>query len=93
MTKDEVCDKFWNKRNRYIPPEQGHLMEIINRTLYYYKVEIAQQEIKNIGKIIAQLQTEPNSDDKIAEQLSKLSVYQRYIVELGKELGIVILRK
>lgn len=93
MAKDEVSSGFWDKRNRYIPPEQGHLYETINRTLYYYKVEIAQQEIKNIGKIIAQLQTEPDSDDKIAELMSKLSVYQRYMVELGKELGIVILRK
>lgn len=93
MTKDEVCNKFWDKRNRYIPPEQGHLMEIINRTLYYYKFEIAQQEIKNIGKIIAQLQSEPDSDEEFSKQLSKLSVYQRYIVELGKELGIVMTRK
>ncbi len=93
INKDEVCDKFWNSRNRYIPPEQSHLMEIINRTLYYYKVEIAQQEIKNIGIIIAQLQSEPDSDDKIAEQLKKLSVFQRYIVKLGEKLGIVMLRK
>jgi len=93
INKDEVCNKFWNSRNRYIPPEQSHLMEIINRTLYYYKVEIAQQEIKNIGIIIAQLQSEPDSDDKIAEQLKKLSVFQRYIVKLGEKLGIVMLRK
>ena len=93
MTKDEVSDGFWNKRNRYIPPEQGHMKEMVDCTLNHYKFEIAQQEIKNIGKIIAQLQTEPDSDDKIAELMSKLSVYQRYVFELGKELGIAILRK
>ena len=91
--KEKVCNAFWDKRNRYIPPEQGHLMEFINRTLYYYKVEIAQQEIKNIEKTIAQLQTNPDSENEIDEQLSKLSVYQKYIRKLGKELGIVVLRK
>ena len=93
VAKNEVSKEFWDKRNRYVPPEQGHLKEMVDITLNHYKFEIAQQEIKNIGKIIAQLQTEPDNDEKIAEQLSKLSVFQRYIIKLGDSLGIVMPRK
>ena len=93
VAKNEVSEEFWEKRNRYVPPEQGHLKDMVDSTLNHYKFEIAQQEIKNIGKIIAQLQTEPDSDEKIAEQLSKLSVFQRYIIKLGDSLGIVMPRK
>ena len=66
---------------------------MVDITLNHYKFEIAQQEIKNIGKIIAQLQTEPDNDEKIAEQLTKLGVFQRYIIKLGDSLGIVMPRK
>ena len=93
VAKNEVSKEFWDKRNRYVPPEQGHLKDMVDSTLNHYKFEIAQQEIKNIGKIIAQLQTEPDNDEKIAEQLSKLSVFQRYIIKLGDSLGIVMPRK
>ena len=93
VAKNEVSKEFWDKRNRYVPPEQGHLKEMVDITLNHYKFEIAQQEIKNIGKIIAQLQTEPDNDEKIAEQLTKLGVFQRYIIKLGDSLGIVMPRK
>lgn len=93
VPKNEVSKEFWDKRNRYVPPEQGHLKEMVDITLNHYKFEIAQQEIKNIGKIIAQLQTEPDNDEKIAEQLTKLGVFQRYIIKLGDSLGIVMPRK
>ncbi len=93
VSKNEVSKEFWDKRNRYVPPEQGHLKEMVDITLNHYKFEIAQQEIKNIGKIIAQLQTEPDNDEKIAEQLTKLGVFQRYIIKLGDSLGIVMPRK
>ena len=90
MPKNEVSMKLWDKRNRYIPPEDIRMKDVIDRALVGYKLELLQQTLEEIQKRIAELQKEPDNDLKITELMSEHMAYKNYYRRLNQYLGRTI---
>ncbi len=96
VEKNEVSSEFWNKRNRYIPPEKVNMKEVVDRLLSGYKLEIVEQLLDDIQKKVAELENEPNSeerDEKIAALTAKLPIYIKYKQKLSSSLDRVLNKK
>ena len=93
MPKNEVSKKLWDKRNRYIPPEESRMKEVIDRALIGYKLELMQQTLEEIQKRLNELQKEPDSDLKISELMNEYVAYMNYYKHLNKYLGRTLTNK
>ena len=78
--------KIWDKRNRYIPPEEKNMQEVIDHALNGYKYELVQQKLADIYKSIKELQGNPDNDLKILELMSECTVYSKYNKRLSEYL-------
>ena len=91
--KAEVSEKFWEERNRYISAEDKNLKEVIDRSLNGYKLELVDQLLDERQKKLAELQKEPDSDEKDEKMKAltdDLPVYTKYRQLLNKMLGRVL---
>ena len=93
MPKNEVSKKLWDKRNRYIPPEESRMKDVIDRALIGYKLELMQQTLEEIQKRLNELQKEPDSDLKISELMNEYVAYMNYYKHLNKYLGRTLTNK
>ena len=96
VPKTEVSNEFWNKRNRYIPPEKVNMKEVIDRSLYGYKLELVEQHLDEIQKKVDELQKAPRSDDndeKMSALTADFPIYTKYRQKLNKALGRVLNKK
>ena len=96
LPKAEVSSEFWNKRNRYIPPEKVNMKEVIDRSLYGYKLELVEQHLDEIQKKVDELQKAPHSDEndeKMAALTADFPIYTKYRQKLNKSLGRVLNKK
>lgn len=91
VPKTEVS-KIWKKRNRYIPPEEGHLKDVIDRAINGYKSEIVQQELDEMGKTIAELQNSPDGESKMLDIMARYTDYLKYKNKLNAYLGRIIIK-
>ena len=91
--KAEVSTKFWDERNKYISAEDKNLKEVIDRSLNGYKLELVDQLLDERQKKLAELQKEPDSDEKDEKMKAltdDLPVYTKYRQLLNKMLGRVL---
>ena len=93
MPKNEVSKKLWDKRNRYIPPEESRMKDVIDRALIGYKLELMQQTLEEIQKRLNEPQKEPDSDLKISELMNEYVAYMNYYKHLNKYLGRTLTNK
>lgn len=93
MSKNEISNELWNRRNRYIPPEDTRMIEVIDRALVGYKLELLQQTLDEIQEQLAELQKEPGNDLKITELISEHMAYKNYYKDLNKYLGRTIIKR
>ncbi len=91
VPKTEVS-KLWEKRNRYIPPEESHLKEVIDRAINGYKSEIVQQELDEMGKTIAELQKKPDGESEMLDIMTKYTDYLKYKNKLNNFLGRIVIK-
>ncbi len=90
ISKNEISKEMWDKRNRYIPPEENRMQDVIDRALVGYKLELLQQTLDEMQKQIAELQKEPGNDLKITELMSKHVAYKKCYKDLNNYLGRTI---
>ena len=91
--KAEVSKKFWEERNKYISAEDKNLKEVIDSSLNGYKLELVDQLLDERQKKLAELQKEPDSDEKDEKMKAltdDLPVYTKYRQLLNKMLGRVL---
>lgn len=93
MSKNEISNELWDRRNRYIPPEDTRMIEVIDRALVGYKLELLQQTLDEIQEQLAELQKEPGNDLKITELISEHMAYKNYYKDLNKYLGRTIIKR
>jgi DNA primase len=92
VPKTEVSKKLWDKRNRYIPPEESHMQEVVDRALNGYKLEHARQTLEEMWKRIVELQKEPDNDLEISKMMTEYLSYVKYKNRLNDSLGRVVSR-
>ena len=84
--------KFWDARNKYIPPEKQELEQVVNRAIYGYKSEFVQSVLDNIEQNIGELESEPNNNAALDSEMKKHAEFSRYKNEIAKFLGRIIVK-
>ena len=93
VPKNEISDKFWERHNRYIAPEDRDLKEVIDNVIYGYKAVIVQQSLNKLQKTMKELQNSTDSDNELelAKIMKESVVLTKYKNRLNKYLNRVMI--